>query len=214
MLAPHPWLVMLAAVHLQSAPPAATVVADSSPAAALERAAHARAAARLTGRYDPWFRKYAKRYFGIGFDWRWFKAQGVAESELNPRALSPVGARGLMQVMPATFNLLKAHRSILVSIDAPESNIAAGILYDRDLWRLWEPAVPLAECPRFTFGSYNAGDGTISRAAGIARATKLDHTRWESIERVAPTVPRWRYRETVGYVRKIESTYGDLRAQP
>ena len=32
-----------------------------------------------------------------------------------------------------------------------------------------------------------------------------------NIESVAPTVPRWRYRETLGYVRKIDSYYGHLR---
>ena len=214
MRAWRPWLLAVAVVQLQAPPLRAPPVVDARAPAALEGVARAKTAARLTGRYDPWFRKYTKRYFGVGFDWRLFKAQAVAESDLNPNARSPVGARGLMQVMPATFNLIQASRSSLTSIDAPESNIAAGILYDRDLWRRWAPAVPADECARFTFASYNAGDGTIARAAGIARSTSLDHTRWENIERVAPTVPRWRYRETVGYVRKIEATYAELRGQP
>ena len=192
----------------------AQAVMDTAPARSFEHAARAHTTVKLTGRYDPWFRKYTKRYFGVGFDWRLIKAQAVAESDLNPHARSAVGARGLMQVMPATFNLIQSSRSSLTSIDAPESNIAAGIVYDRDLWHRWEPVVPVDERPWFTFGSYNAGDGTIARAAGIARSSKLDHTRWESIERVAPTVPRWRYRETVGYVRKIEATYAELRRQP
>ena len=29
-------------------------------------------------RYDQTFRKYSKRYFGVGFDWRVFKAQAMA----------------------------------------------------------------------------------------------------------------------------------------
>jgi membrane-bound lytic murein transglycosylase F len=53
-------------------------------------------------RYDDTFRKAAKRSFGPAFDWRVFKAQGMAESNLDPLARSRVGARGLMQLMPST----------------------------------------------------------------------------------------------------------------
>ena len=66
---------------------------------ALARAADERQAKRATDRYDPIFRKYTKRYFGVGTDWRWFKAQGMAESDLTPGARSRVGARGIMQLM-------------------------------------------------------------------------------------------------------------------
>ena len=62
------------------------------------------------------------------------------------------------------------------------------------------------------FGSYNAGEGPITRATAKARAQQLDHTQWPNIEVVAPTVPRWRYKETLGYVRKIEMNYGLLLA--
>ena len=43
---------------------------------------------RDADRYDQTFRKYSKRYFGVGFDWRVFKAQAMAESEMNPNAKS------------------------------------------------------------------------------------------------------------------------------
>ena len=39
--------------------------------------------ARDADRYDPAFRKYTKRFFGPAFDWRHFKAQGLAESGLD-----------------------------------------------------------------------------------------------------------------------------------
>ena len=165
-------------------------------------------------RYDAAFRRYSKRYFGVGFDWRYFKAQAMAESDLVPGARSAVGARGLMQLMPSTFQAIATNRPSFTSIDDPEWNIAAGILHDRDLWRLWGPAIPEPQRPDFMFGSYNAGEGPITRAAAMARAKQLDHTLWPSIELVAPAVPRWRYRETLGYVRKIETNYGVLRTRP
>ena len=117
-----------------------------------------------------------------------------------------------MQVMPATFTLIAAHKSDWSSIDAPEWNIAAGIIFDRDLWRRWEPDVAPGECARFTFASYNAGDGTISRAVGVARGARLDPTIWTSVAQVAPTVKRWRHQETLGYVKKIEETYEALKS--
>ena len=55
---------------------------------ALDGAAQGRQAHREATRYDPSFKKYAKRYFGAGTDWRWFKAQGMAESDLTPSVRS------------------------------------------------------------------------------------------------------------------------------
>ena len=180
----------------------------------LARAAESRANARNAERFDPHFKKYAKRYFGIGFDWRRFKAQAMAESNLDTAATSHVGARGLMQLMPSTYGAIQTARPEFGQINDPEWNIAAGIMHDRYLWKLWPAAVPDTERVHFMFGSYNAGEGPITRAAEAARAKQLPPERWTSIEEVAPGVPRWRYRETLGYVRKIESNYGRITAAP
>ncbi len=194
------WLPLVAAGVFAAAP-------VHSSAAQRSGAAHT----STTSRYDPIFRKYSKRFFSVAFDWRHFKAQAMAESDLNPQARSRVGARGLMQLMPSTYKLIATHRREFVSIDDPEWNIAAGILHDRDTWRLWEKAVPMEARHPFMFGTYNAGEGPITRAAAMARAQKLDDARWPSIEQVAPAIPRWRYQETLGYVRKIETNYERLR---
>ena len=172
---------------------------------ALARAADERQAKRATDRYDPIFRKYTKRYFGVGTDWRWFKAQGMAESDLTPGARSRVGARGIMQLMPSTYGLIRTALPSFGAIDNPEWNIAAGILHDRDLWTLWKPDVEEPERWHFVFAGYNAGEGTIKRARKAAVAAKLDDRTWPSIERVAPKVERWRYLETLDYVKKIRA---------
>jgi membrane-bound lytic murein transglycosylase F len=156
-------------------------------------------------RYDPVFQKYSKRFFGAAFDWRLFKAQGLAESNLDPAVTSWVGARGIMQLMPSTFAAIQSRNPQFRAIDNNEWNIAAGILHDRQLWRQWGDSVDQAHQHYFMFASYNAGRVPILRAQAIARAQALDPRLWTSIEAVAPKVPRWRHHETLGYVRKIDA---------
>jgi membrane-bound lytic murein transglycosylase MltF len=182
--------------------------------AALDTAAQQRQAARQGKRFDTIFQKYAKRYFGAGTDWRWFKAQGMAESDLTPTARSRVGARGIMQLMPSTYGQIKSALPQFGRIDDPQWNIAAGILHDHDLWELWNRDVPEDQRWAFMFASYNAGEGTIMRARRTAVAEKLDQSRWPAIERVAPRVERWRYTETLGYVRTITANKDVLTTTP
>lgn len=173
--------------------------------------AHAqRNRSRQADRYDDTFRKYSKRYFGPTFDWRQFKAQGLAESNLDPGAKSWVGARGIMQLMPSTYRDVQTRNPSLRQIDDPEWNIAAGIYYDRQLWRLWESDSVSTDRLPFTFASYNAGRVTIMRAQDTARTQALDHRIWKSIEMVAPRLKRWRHTETLDYVRRIEENFAML----
>ncbi|MGH7470127.1 MAG: transglycosylase SLT domain-containing protein [Longimicrobiales bacterium] len=169
---------------------------------------------KASDRYDDIFRKYSKRYFGPGFDWQYFKAQGMAESGLDPDAKSWVGARGVMQLMPGTYAAIKSRRPELGEIQDPEWNIAAGIMHSRSLWHRWKDHQTTEERLRFMFASYNAGEGTILRAKNVARAEQLDDKSWSSIESIAPKVQRWRYTETLPYVRKIESYHEKLIQQP
>ncbi len=148
-------------------------------------------------RYDGYFRKYAKRYFGPRFDWHWFKAQGIAESSLKPKAESSAGARGIMQILPSTYDEIREKNPHFLAIDEPRWNIAAAIYYDRMLYRKWLKRLGVkTERLRFTFASYNAGYGAILKAHRRAsRGEDPAHT-WEA---VAPFSPK----ETQGYVRRI-----------
>ena len=163
--------------------------------------------------YDPLFKKYSKRYFGVAFDWRLFKAQAMAESNLSPDAKSGVGARGIMQLMPTTFREIQTRNPELECIDHPEWNIAAGIAYDRTLWRLWTEHPTLEERRNFMLASYNAGRGTLLRAQNTARQKQLDHCVWRSIAEIAPSVRGWRYRETLQYVTKIEANLAGMKGE-
>ena len=115
-----------------------------------------------------------------------------------------------MQLMPSTYGLIKTALPQFGAIDNPEWNIAAGILHDRDLWTLYKRDVDEEERWRFVFAGYNAGEGTIMRARKTASAARLDDRTWPSIESVAPKVERWRYTETLDYVRRIQANKASL----
>jgi len=159
----------------------------------------------VTDRYDDTFRKYSQRFFGPGYDWRVFKAQAMAESNIDMNAKSWVGARGIMQLMPSTFSEVRSKNPEIVSINKPEWNIAAGIFYDRQLWKQWTDQQGEQDQVPFMFGSYNAGRGTLLRAQDVARIRTLDPFIWLSIRTVAPDVPKWRHEETLSYVEKIKA---------
>lgn len=80
------------------------------------------------------------------------KAIIKAESNFNHRAVSPVGARGLMQLMPATAATYQVADSF-----HPENNIDGGVRYLRYLMNLFNGNLPLV------LAAYNAGENTILR---------------------------------------------------
>jgi membrane-bound lytic murein transglycosylase MltF len=163
-----------------------------------------------TSRYDDVFSKYSKRFFGPGFDWRIFKAQGLAESNLNPDARSWVGATGIMQLMPSTYKEIQTANPEFLEANNPEWNIAAGIYYDRKMWKAWNEHESAPDRMRFVLGSYNAGRRTILRAQQQAETLNLDETVWPSIEQAAPNVAKWRHQETLHYVDKVEALYAEI----
>ena len=144
--------------------------------------------------YDAHFRKYTKRYFGPHIDWRWFKSQGIAESGLDPGAASEAGARGVMQIMPATYQEIRKQNPHFLDVQQPRWNIAAGIYYDRQLYDKWRTPPPGEERLYFAFGSYNAGYGRIYQAF---RQVPEEAESWHAVR---PYVPS----QTRHYVKRIQ----------
>ena len=153
-----------------------------------------------TNKYDVYFKKYAKHYFGPHVDWHWFKAQGIAESNLNPKAKSRVGAKGIMQIMPATYKEILKKNPYLPKTDEPRWNIAAGIFYDRMMYRKWKEkkTLPTTERLSLSFASYNAGLGTMLKAYKKAKKEHVDIKEWHQIKPYAPG-------ETRFYVKRIKN---------
>jgi membrane-bound lytic murein transglycosylase MltF len=145
------------------------------------------------------FRKYGERY---NFDPLLLAAQGYQESRLNQNAKSPVGAVGVMQIMPATGAQLKVG-----NIHITESNIHAGAKYMDQLMTKYFLDATFAEDdrPLFAFASYNAGPGNISRMRKLATERGLDPNKWfNNVELV--TAEKIGI-ETTTYVRNIYKYY-------
>ncbi len=163
-------------------------------------------------KYDRYFSKYSKRFFGPLFDWRYFKAQAIAESRLKANAKSRVGAVGIMQIMPKTYQeIMKQNPMIRGAHGNPRWNIAAGIYYDRTMWKLWKAKRPFQDRVNFMFGSFNAGKGNILKAQRQAKHKGLNENRWASIERTLPTITGKHSKETLTYVNKIHTIKKALR---
>ena len=147
--------------------------------------------------YDSYFKKYSKHYFGVGFSWHWFKAQSIAESSLDSNATSKVGAVGLMQILPSTYSDIIKKNPALGDIKHPRWNIAAGIFYDRQIYRKWKKkGIPVSERLAFTFASYNAGHSKVLRAYNKSEAEKTNQ--WLTVKALVPGATR-------AYVRRINS---------
>lgn len=75
-----------------------------------------------------------------------------AESGFNPRAVSPKGAKGLMQLMPSTADYMG-----VADIFDPEDNIEGGVKYFRYLLDNFGGDVELS------VAAYNCGEGRVAR---------------------------------------------------
>ncbi|MFC7514551.1 lytic transglycosylase domain-containing protein [Herbaspirillum sp. GCM10030257] len=89
------------------------------------------------------------------------KAVMAAESGFNTHAVSPKGAIGLMQIMPATAERYGMQgdrkRSIAQKLTDPKTNIRLAARYLRDLHKLFPSR------PELVIASYNAGEGAVQK---------------------------------------------------
>lgn len=120
-------------------------------------------------------------------DYELLQALVAAESGFDPRAVSPKGALGLMQLMPATAQRYGVRgdgkRSLEDKLYDPRINIAAGSRYLRDLIARFDGSLELA------LAAYNAGEGAVQRAGN--------------------QIPN--YRETQNYVKTVLALYTHLK---
>ena len=120
-------------------------------------------------------------------DYELLQALVATESGFDAQAVSPKGAMGLMQLMPATAQRYGVAADKRTSIEKklfdPRINIAAGSRYLRDLIAMFPGQIELA------LAAYNAGEGAVQRAGN--------------------KIPN--YKETQNYVQTVLQLYAYLK---
>ena len=134
--------------------------------------------ARTAAHYDPLIMSAARKY---GHEPNLLRAIMNVESRFNPNAVSPKGAIGLMQVMPATAQSLGVPNA-RETLFEPATNIDAGAQYLQRLATEFDGDLQLM------VAAYNAGEGAVKRHNNA----------------IPP------YRETQNYVRMVIDTLDHL----
>lgn len=109
-------------------------------------------------KYEPLLNETAEEF---SLDPALLKAVMAAESGFDTHAVSPKGAIGLMQIMPATAERYGVQgdrrKTIQQKLTDPKTNIRLGARYLRDLYRMFPSK------PELVIASYNAGEGAVQK---------------------------------------------------
>ena len=97
--------------------------------------------------YDQMIQEISDKY---AVDYNLVRAVIKAESDFNPSAVSPKGAKGIMQLMPET-----ARDMAVKNVFSPRDNIEGGVKYLRRLLKTFDNDLHLA------LAAYNAGENTV-----------------------------------------------------
>ena len=169
------------------------------PAASLRWRAMQNAGERRLSRYDFLLKKYAAR---AGMDWRLLAAIVYQESKFDAQALSPMGAKGLMQLRDVAA--LHFDRPEAQLFD-PEENLDLGtMLLDELFEKFRREGVAEEDIVRFALASYNVGGGALARRRAEADSLGLDPNSWSA---VATIFDRDDQSTTPAYIAAVEQTY-------
>ena len=129
--------------------------------------------------------------------------QLVRKQQFNEAALSPMEAKGLMQVRDVTA----LHFGISpdeVDLFDPQVNIAIGArLIDELIDQFHKEGMDSTNAVRFALASYNCGGGTLAKRRAEAAEAGLDPADWSSVATIFERYSRL----TPAYVDSVEQTY-------
>ncbi len=152
-------------------------------------------------RYDDIIKKNAKK---LNWDWRLLASLIYQESRFKPAAKSWAGAKGLMQMMPATAKEMGVKNRL-----DPEDNIRGGTRYLDHLFNNFDEIEDTTQRIKFAMASYNCGYQHVRDAQRLAATRNLDPNRWtNNVDSMilALSYPKNYNQEIInyGYVRGIE----------
>lgn len=176
------------------------------------------AKAGVISKYDMLFMRYAPM---ARWDWRLLAAQCYQESCFDPKAYSWAGARGLMQIMPATAAQIGLPESKMYD---PEENIYAAVRYIIKLTSHFQDIRDPRERQLFVLGSYNGGFFHIRDAMALAKKNGKNQYRWDDVAEyvLKLSTPQYyndpvvkygymRGQETYTYVSRIRDRWAQYR---
>ncbi|WP_035716579.1 lytic transglycosylase domain-containing protein [Azorhizobium doebereinerae] len=127
----------------------------------------------------------------------WIRAVLQAESGGDPHAVSPAGAMGLMQIMPATWDALRVHHGLGTDPFDPRDNIFAGAAYLRQLHDRYGSI-------RAMLAAYNAGP---SRYEASLSGKPLPPETRTYIAAIAPIIDKEPAAGATGSVRPMAQSW-------
>lgn len=152
-------------------------------------------------KYDELIKTHARK---INWNWRLLASLVYQESRFRPGASSWAGAKGLMQIMPATA------RELHVTNRAdPKQSVEGGTKYLKQIWKKLDGIKDSIQRIKFTIASYNCGFYHVKDARKLAEINDLNPNKWdENVEKMILKLsypdyynhPKVKY----GYVRGIE----------
>lgn len=163
----------------------------------------------ITNKYDAHIRQHVGQYItSFKVDWRWLKAQFHCESNLNPDAVSHVGASGIAQFMPATWEQMcdELWSGKRKDIFDPVASIEAGCYYMNKLAGKWNAPRPAMDRWCLAMASYNAGMANLLKAQKLANGVN-DFAR---IIKRLPDVTGQHSVDTKNYIKRIFDSYSFL----
>lgn len=183
---------------LQAAVPAimtvliAGIVIAALPCVVLADPAHETSPARSVA-VDPWASSVIEAARRFAIPERWIRAVMRVESDHDPHAVSPKGAMGLMQIMPATWQELHARYHLGDNPFDPRDNILAGAAYLAELHDLYGSPGFLA--------AYNAGPARYEQ-----HLVTGDPLPTETVDYMAKIVPMIDHHATVAMRAPVHSS--------
>lgn len=141
-----------------------------------------------------------------GHHWHWLKAQCWQESRFKQYAISPVGASGICQFMPGTWQEAQDKLKHDISVFNIRANIEAAAWYDNKMYHFWTAPRPQADKYQLMLAGYNAGPGHLLSAQKKCGGANG----YYKIIACLPEVTGKHARETINYVELITGYKNNL----
>jgi membrane-bound lytic murein transglycosylase F len=148
--------------------------------------------------YKKWFEEAAEQ---SSQDWRLLAAIGYQESKWNPKAASPSGAKGLMQL-----TVDSAKEGKVTNPSDPRQSIFGGARYFRQVYEKIPSHVPEPDRTWFALAAYNIGYGHLEDARVLTQKAGRDPDSWQDVREFLPLLEQehWYSQTENGYARGWE----------